>query len=234
MVKPDLSKMKLDTGKAPIMQGFMQYFPRAIAAVANVSQFGFDKYGKWGGWRDVEDGINRYENALGRHQLDGARGEENCPESKQKHRAHRAWNALATLELVLIEEEAERGLQDVKDQSWADAANEPASARNTPEDAAHFERLKQDALARANGLNIDVTPRLGRDIPVLPPARVITEITPLEKVLYSKAPLEECLQCKTEYGCKRTGACLYPKKFTTCGKCDDINECGGAGRCFGR
>jgi hypothetical protein len=96
--------MKLDTGKAPVRRGFVEYFPRAIKAVAMISQFGFDKYGEWGGWKKVEDAYNRYNDALGRHDADMAI-ETHCSESKHMHIAHRAWNAMATLELLLIEQE---------------------------------------------------------------------------------------------------------------------------------
>ena len=59
---------KLDAGKAPVFQGVLNYFPRAIKAVAMVSQAGSNKY-SWGGWRPVPDGVNRYSDAMGRHIL---------------------------------------------------------------------------------------------------------------------------------------------------------------------
>src|SRR3990167_8758338 len=40
---------KLDSGKSPVMQGVLQYFPRAILEIAKVSQAGAAKY-TWKGW----------------------------------------------------------------------------------------------------------------------------------------------------------------------------------------
>lgn len=97
---PSIGARKDDSGKAPIAQGVFEYFPRALEAVATVSQFGFEKYGEWGGWRRVPDGFNRYKDALGRHLLDAGK-EAYAHDSKLLHRAHLAWNALATLELLL-------------------------------------------------------------------------------------------------------------------------------------
>jgi hypothetical protein len=132
--------MKHDTGKAPIARGFARYFPRAIEATALISQFGFDKYKEWGGWKKVPDAFNRYDDAHGRHDNALQRGETHCPESHKLHLAHRAWNAMATLELYLIEEEAKRG-------------EETLLRANT------FDTLVADAKARTEGLNLDGTPR---------------------------------------------------------------------------
>jgi hypothetical protein len=100
---PVSGALKFDTGKAPIAQGVLEYFPLALEAVAVVSQFGYDKYGGWGGWRHVPDGFGRYKDALGRHLLDAGR-ERYAGDSNLLHRAHLAWNALATLELLLMQE----------------------------------------------------------------------------------------------------------------------------------
>jgi hypothetical protein len=100
-VKVSAGAFKLDTGKAPIYQGFIQYFPRAIEAVALISQFGKDKYGTWGGWLGVEDGMNRYMDAKCRHMIDEAKGELSAPDSEMLHAAHEAWGAMAKLELFL-------------------------------------------------------------------------------------------------------------------------------------
>ena len=97
---------KLDTGKAPIYQGFIKYFPRAIEQVANISKFGYEKYGTWGGWLDVDDGLNRYMDAKCRHMIDEAKGEDCASDSKLLHAAHEAWNAMAKLELIMRERES--------------------------------------------------------------------------------------------------------------------------------
>ncbi len=96
---------KLDAGKPPIYQGFIKYFPRAIEQVANISQFGYNKYGTWGGWLGVDDGLNRYMDAKCRHMIDEAKGEERAKDSKLLHAAHEAWNAMAKLELLCRESE---------------------------------------------------------------------------------------------------------------------------------
>ena len=96
---------KGDLGKAPVFQGLFNYFPAALEEVAKVSHFGSQKY-SWGGWKTVEDGLNRYSDALGRHIIYEAQGEEFDQDSGLSHKAHAAWNALATLELYLRERKA--------------------------------------------------------------------------------------------------------------------------------
>jgi hypothetical protein len=99
-----MSGKKYDEGKAPIFRGVLQYFPLALAAVAEVSAFGAQKYQvpyEDQNWRLVDDGKLRYEDALSRHTLDYAGGEMYAQDSKLLHAAHRAWNALAVLELIL-------------------------------------------------------------------------------------------------------------------------------------
>lgn len=103
---------KLDAGKAPVFQGAIDYFPRALMAVAGVSFQGARKY-TWKGWKDVPDGQNRYRNAAQRHavkeSIEGPYDLDflNDPNNPAKvlHRAQVAWNDLAALELYLIEEE---------------------------------------------------------------------------------------------------------------------------------
>jgi hypothetical protein len=100
-----MSGQKFDDGKTPIYSGFLQYFPRAIQAVADISHYGFKKYGSWGGWRNVPDGLLRYTNAKARHSLAQDIEGPIDAESGKRHAAMEAWNAFARLELLLIEEE---------------------------------------------------------------------------------------------------------------------------------
>jgi hypothetical protein len=97
---------KLDTGKSPVYQGLLDYFPRACLAVADVSAAGARKYA-WKGWESVPDGIKRYGDALGRHivneSIEGKFDSEGF-----RHAAQIAWNALARLELILKEEENDK------------------------------------------------------------------------------------------------------------------------------
>lgn len=77
-------------------------FPLALAEVGKVGTFGANKYTD-NGWQSVPNGIGRYTDALLRHHFSEAAGELADPESKIAHAAHRAWNALAVLELQLRE-----------------------------------------------------------------------------------------------------------------------------------
>lgn len=95
---------KLDAGKAPIFQGVLQYFPRAIREVAFVSLFGANKYA-WKGWESVPNGIERYGDALSRHVTGEAVDGSFDKETGLRHAAQVAWNALARLELILRDEE---------------------------------------------------------------------------------------------------------------------------------
>lgn len=89
---------KLDSNKPLVVKGFMQQFPKAIAEVSRVSEFGALKY-EWGNWRYVDNGVERYTEALGRHLLEGGVDIE----SNLLHAAHAAWNAMARLELIIRE-----------------------------------------------------------------------------------------------------------------------------------
>lgn len=96
---------KLDYGKAPIFKLFLKYFPLAIGAVSNVSEYGLRKYNPDGdgtGWRDVPDGINRYGDGLARHLIkEASEGPYDNLDSGLSHAAQVAWNAMARLELLL-------------------------------------------------------------------------------------------------------------------------------------
>jgi hypothetical protein len=94
---------KLDGGKISIFRGALDYFPRAIEAVAAVSTFGARKYA-WKGWETVPEGIERYSDALVRHLIAEAKGQILDADSGLTHAAHAAWNALAVLELKLREQ----------------------------------------------------------------------------------------------------------------------------------
>jgi hypothetical protein len=101
---PHEAGAKLDAGKAPILSGVIQYFPRALREVAKVSQYGMTKY-TWKGWESVPNGIVRYGDALGRHLVDEIIDGPMDPSTKLRHAAQVAWNALARLELIIQEEE---------------------------------------------------------------------------------------------------------------------------------
>lgn len=88
---------KLDANKNQV--GLMlESFPHALEQVAKVSTYGANKYSRLG-WVHVPDGEQRYFDALGRHMLEYAKGQDADPESGLLHLAHAAWNVLAVLEL---------------------------------------------------------------------------------------------------------------------------------------
>jgi hypothetical protein len=171
--------MKHDAGKAPVGRGFMSYFPRAIKRVALVSQFGFEKYKEWGGWRKVDDAFNRYDDALLRHDVEHRTGQLTDHESKLRHLEHRAWNAMATLELFLTEQEA-------KDRSWAEAKIEDDKLALKQWRADKFTTLHTDAMARMYGKNTAGSDR-----------RETTD-----------EPLRTCRDCKCWSACSRMGQCI--------------------------
>lgn len=95
---------KLDAGKPrPLL--VLRDFARALNAVIEVAEHGARKYTD-GGWLRVDNGIERYSNALYRHLLDEAIGSPWDGKSGLPHAAHVAWNALARLELALREQRA--------------------------------------------------------------------------------------------------------------------------------
>lgn len=90
---------KLDAGK--LMPWLcIAGFPRALAAVADVTTKGAIKYTP-NGWMRVPDGEARYMEAFGRHMLALARGETVDADTGALHKAQMVWNLLASLELEL-------------------------------------------------------------------------------------------------------------------------------------
>lgn len=103
---------KFDANKSPVFRGALQYFPRALKAVADLSKNGAAKY-SWKGWREVDDGPNRYGDALARHITDEAiegvwdLKAMNDPTHPYNvlHAVAQSWNSLARTELMLEEME---------------------------------------------------------------------------------------------------------------------------------
>lgn len=88
---------KLDNGK--LLAGILQQWPRALTAVLEVATFGANKYTR-GGWEHVDNGVERYTDAMFRHLLKEPL-EPLDQDSGLAHDAHVAWNALSRLELRL-------------------------------------------------------------------------------------------------------------------------------------
>lgn len=79
--------------------GIIQDFGRALTQVSKLATFGAGKYRR-GSWKHVENGYERYTDALARHFLQ--EGYESVDSETQiEHDVAVAWNALARLELRL-------------------------------------------------------------------------------------------------------------------------------------
>lgn len=91
---------KYDTGK-PRVGEMLQDFALPLLEVTKAWEYGASKYEKRN-WRKVENGKDRYTNALLRHLL---AEEERLvdDESNLLHATHVAWNALARLWFILQE-----------------------------------------------------------------------------------------------------------------------------------
>lgn len=92
--------VKLDARK-PRLDLVLGEFATALWGVGLVGTFGADKYTD-SGWKDVENGIERYLSAMLRHYLNYKSGEIDDKESKLPHLAHMAWNSLAVLQLSMM------------------------------------------------------------------------------------------------------------------------------------
>lgn len=100
---PNEAGAKVDAGKNEYDMALYS-FPAALAHVDRVGKFGARKYTK-GGFASVPDGQRRYFNAEMRHAVKHQGGELHDPDSRELHLAHKAWNALAELELYLRAQE---------------------------------------------------------------------------------------------------------------------------------
>lgn len=96
---PHEAGAKLDAGKnrlGLVLGGFS----KALQEVGKVGTFGANKYTD-NGWKSVENGKERYTDAMLRHYFKEVEGELKDKDSELLHAAHFAWNALARLELML-------------------------------------------------------------------------------------------------------------------------------------
>ncbi len=92
---------KLDAGK-PLVWLCLSGFSNALEQVAQVTTVGALKYTP-NGWKDVENGSDRYMEAFGRHLLALGQGKILDEDTKCLHKAQMIWNLLASLELELTE-----------------------------------------------------------------------------------------------------------------------------------
>lgn len=98
----EAGSFKLDGGKPPIFRAILRGFPRAISEVAALGDFGARQHA-WDGWKFLPDGRARLSDALLRHLTAEAKGETVDPTTGFTHSTAAAWNALARLELELME-----------------------------------------------------------------------------------------------------------------------------------
>lgn len=99
---PHAPGAKLDAGKnrlGLVLGGFA----KALEEVGKVGTYGANKYSD-NGWKKVEKGAARYDDAMLRHWLAQKKDWVDA-ETGLLHQAQVVWNALAVLELMLMEEE---------------------------------------------------------------------------------------------------------------------------------
>jgi len=101
----EIEGKKYDEGKNR-MGLVLQGFANALWEVGRVGTFGGQKYG-FGNWQYLENGIDRYKDALFRHLFQWMQGEEIDKESGIKHLSHALWNLSAVLEFTLRNEKKE-------------------------------------------------------------------------------------------------------------------------------
>ena len=97
---------KYDSGKS-MVGTLCRVFPRALLGIGQCIEFGTRKYPKPDNWKLVEGAFTRYQDSMMRHYLKFLAGQEKDSETNLLHLKHMAWNALAILELYLMEHEDE-------------------------------------------------------------------------------------------------------------------------------
>ena len=97
---------KYDSGKS-MVGTLCRVFPRALLGVGQCIEFGTHKYPDPKNWVKVENAFNRYQDSMMRHYLKFLAGQEKDSETNLLHLKHMVWNALAVLELYLMENEDE-------------------------------------------------------------------------------------------------------------------------------
>lgn len=97
---------KYDKGKS-MVGTLCRVFPRALLGVGQCIEFGTKKYPKPDNWKLVDGAFTRYQDSMMRHYLKFLAGQEKDSETNLLHLKHMVWNALAVLELYLMENEDE-------------------------------------------------------------------------------------------------------------------------------
>ena len=97
---------KYDNGKS-MVGTLCRVFPRALLGVGQCIEFGTHKYPNPDNWKLVDGAFTRYQDSMMRHYLKFLAGQEKDSETNLLHLKHMVWNALAVLELYLMENEDE-------------------------------------------------------------------------------------------------------------------------------
>lgn len=97
---------KYDSGKS-MVGTLCRVFPRALLGIGQCIAFGTKKYPKPDNWKLVDGAFTRYQDSMMRHYLKFLAGQDKDSETKLLHLKHMVWNALAILELYLMENEDE-------------------------------------------------------------------------------------------------------------------------------
>lgn len=96
-----MDKYKFDSGK-PNLSLVFSSFSTSLIDIGYIGTFGAKKYSP-NGWKEVTDGIERYQSALLRHLFSSMRGDIYDKETGHLHMTHVAWNALALAEFLFKE-----------------------------------------------------------------------------------------------------------------------------------
>lgn len=97
---------KYDSGKS-MVGTLCRVFPRALLGVGQCIEFGTHKYPNPDNWKLVDGAFTRYQDSMMRHYLKFLAGQEKDSETNLLHLKHMVWNALAVLELYLMEHNEE-------------------------------------------------------------------------------------------------------------------------------
>ncbi len=90
-------------GNKPMTGTVLRVFPLAMNAIGACIKFGTSKYPDPNNWKKNKNALVRYNDSLIRHLTKHFSGREADEETTLPHLAHVAWNALAILELYLME-----------------------------------------------------------------------------------------------------------------------------------
>lgn len=104
---------KKDDGKLPLGIVIQRQFPSALKMISEASLYGHNKYSDtdldWLNCKRVENGKERYLNAMFRHALDSGIDLTNKdPETGLMHIVHAVWNGLQLLETIADEGKASK------------------------------------------------------------------------------------------------------------------------------